>query len=105
MMDCRLLLARNMKKYRRVMGLSQLALAEKVGCSTTLVGNIETCRRFPSADNINRIAESLGIAVAELFVEEEPSPTATRMEESIIRRRRLEKEIMEAISRAFFMEF
>jgi len=72
MTDCRLLLARNMKKYRKILGLSQMSLADKVGCSTTLIGNIEINRRFPSADNINRIADALGIRVADLFSETEP---------------------------------
>jgi len=72
MIDCRLLLARNMKKYRKILGLSQMALADKVGCSTTLIGNIEINRRFPSADNINRIANALGVKVADLFLETEP---------------------------------
>jgi transcriptional regulator with XRE-family HTH domain len=61
-----------MKKYRNLLGLSQMALAEKVKCSTTLIGNIEINRRFPSADNINRIAKALGIKVADLFSETEP---------------------------------
>ena len=72
MTDCRQLLARNIKKYRKVLGISQMALADKVGCSTTLIGNIEINRRFPSADNINRIANALGVKVADLFSEAEP---------------------------------
>jgi transcriptional regulator with XRE-family HTH domain len=72
MTDCRQLLARNMKKYRKILGLSQMALADKVGCSTTLIGNIEINRRFPSADNINRIAKALEVKVADLFSEAEP---------------------------------
>jgi len=49
-----------------------MALAEKVGCSTTLIGNIEINRRFPSADNINRIAKALDVKTADLFSEAEP---------------------------------
>jgi len=72
MTDCRQLLARNIKKYRKILGISQMALADKVGCSTTLIGNIEINRRFPSADNINRIATALEVKVADLFSESEP---------------------------------
>ena len=71
--DCRKLLAQNMKKYRQILGLSQITLAEKVGCSTTLIGNIEIGKRFPSADNINRIAQALEVKVADLFSEEPES--------------------------------
>jgi transcriptional regulator with XRE-family HTH domain len=72
MIDCRQLLALNMKKYRQIQKLSQAILAEKVGCSPTLIGNIEINRRFPSADNINRIAIALEVKVADLFSESEP---------------------------------
>jgi transcriptional regulator with XRE-family HTH domain len=72
MNDCRRLLAKNMKKYRQILGISQMALAGKVGCSTTLIGNIEINKRFPSAGNINRIAQALEVNVADLFAEDEP---------------------------------
>ena len=49
-----------------------MALAEKVGCSSTLIGNIEINRKFPSAENINRIANALEVKVANLFAEDEP---------------------------------
>ena len=71
MTDCRLLLARNMKKYREIHGISQMELAEKIGCSTTFIGNIEINRRFPSAENINRIAKALNVKIADLFSETE----------------------------------
>ena len=77
MVDCRKLLAKNMKKYRQILGLSQMALAEKIGCSTTLIGNIEISKRFPSAENINRIAKALEITVSDLFAEQEPESMKT----------------------------
>ena len=30
-----------LKKYRGILGISQVALADKVGCSTTLIGNYD----------------------------------------------------------------
>jgi transcriptional regulator with XRE-family HTH domain len=41
MTDVQTLLAINLKKYRKILGFSQAALAEKVNCSTTFIGNIE----------------------------------------------------------------
>jgi len=72
MADCRKLLAKNMKKYRQILGISQMLLAEKVGCSTTLIGNIEINKRFLSAENINRIAKALEVRISDLFAEQEP---------------------------------
>ena len=60
------------EKNRKILGFSQMALAEKVGCSPTLIGNIEINRRFPSAENINRIANALEVKVSDLFSEDEP---------------------------------
>jgi transcriptional regulator with XRE-family HTH domain len=98
--DCRKLLAKNMKKYRQILGISQMALAEKVGCSTTLIGNIEISKRFPSADNINRIARALEVNIADLFGENEPESMkimASKME----MKSRLEKLMSKAIDDIF----
>ena len=72
MTDARILLAKNMKRFREIMGISQADLAEKMGSSPTLIGKIETMKRFPSADSLNRIAEALNVKISDLFFEQEP---------------------------------
>jgi len=67
MTDVRVLLAKNMKNFREILGISQMELAEKIGCSPTLIGKIETMKRFPSADTINRLINTLKIAPSDLF--------------------------------------
>ena len=69
MAGVRILLAQNLKRFREVTDISQMALAEKIGCSPTLIGKIETMKRFPSADNIDRIAQALKIAPSDLFLD------------------------------------
>ena len=69
MASVRILLAQNIKRFREISGVSQMALAEKIGCSPTLIGKIETMKRFPSADNIDRIAQALKIAPSDLFAD------------------------------------
>ena len=94
----RILLARNMKRLRKALGLSQMALAERVGCSTTLIGNIETLKRFPSADNIDRIAQAFDVPIYELFMQYSPA-----IERAVSRsevRERLEQKILKAIEEA-----
>jgi transcriptional regulator with XRE-family HTH domain len=66
MAKVRILLAKNMKHFREILSLTQMELAEKIGCSPTLIGKIETMKRFPSAENIDRIAEALKITPADL---------------------------------------
>jgi transcriptional regulator with XRE-family HTH domain len=100
MNDCRKLLSKNMKKYRRLLGISQMALAEKVGCSTTLIGNIEINKRFPSADNINRIARALEVTVVDLFSEQEPESMKIMASKRELKTR-LEKLMNKAIDELF----
>ena len=69
MASVRILLAKNMKRFREISGISQMGLAEEIGCSPTLIGKIETMKRFPSAENIDRIAEALKIAPSDLFID------------------------------------
>jgi transcriptional regulator with XRE-family HTH domain len=98
MTDVRVLLARNMKRCREILGLSQMKLAERVGCSTTLIGNIEIGKRFPSAENLNKIAAALDISPSELFAEE--SAAIDRMQSTQELRARLEKKVLKAIGDA-----
>ena len=100
MNDCRLLLAKNMKKYREIQGISQIALAEKIGCSITFIGNIEINRRFPSADNINRLAKALNVDVADLFAKQEPE-SMKKMASKKEFKGRLEKSLNKAIDELF----
>jgi transcriptional regulator with XRE-family HTH domain len=61
------LLAFNMKEQRRVLGISQAALAERVKTSTHYIAMIELERKTPSLDMLERIAEALQIDPPELF--------------------------------------
>lgn len=93
--DVRVLLARNMKRCREILKLSQMALAERVGCSTTLIGNIETLKRYPSPDNMNAIAEALKVHPSELLAEE--SQAIDQMQNMAEMRGRLEQGIKRVI--------
>lgn len=93
--DVRVLLARNMKRIREILKLSQMALAERVGCSTTMIGNIETLKRFPSPENINRIASALRVPPSELFSEK--SQAISQIQTVYEVRERLEANIKKAI--------
>ena len=95
------LLARNLKKYRRARGLSQAALAEKINCSTTFIGNIEIEKRFPSSRNLDRIAGALGVKPAYLFADGDDLDVLAMLEDRAKRKARLERDVLEAVSRAF----
>jgi transcriptional regulator with XRE-family HTH domain len=101
MTDVHTLLARNLKKYRQILGLSQAALAEKIDTSTTFIGNIEICKRFPSPKNLDLLAKALGVKPAALFADENEPEALIRYAARQKRKTQLEKDILEAISRAF----
>jgi len=67
MTDLRKLLAQNIKNYRKIRGFSQEMLAEKAGTSTTHIGMIETSKKYPSPQMLEKIAGALGIDTPELF--------------------------------------
>jgi len=67
MTDLRILLAQNIKNYRKIRGFSQEMLAEKAGTSTTHIGMIETSKKYPSPQMLEKIAGALGIDTPELF--------------------------------------
>ena len=61
------LLAFNMKEHRRILGISQAALAERVNTSTHYIAMIELERKTPSLYMLERIAAALEIDPPELF--------------------------------------
>jgi transcriptional regulator with XRE-family HTH domain len=95
------LLARNLKKYRQLLGLSQAALAKKINSSTTFIGNIEICKRFPSSKNLDLLVNALGVKPADLFADEDEPEAGVRYAAKQKRKAQLEKEVMDAISKAF----
>jgi transcriptional regulator with XRE-family HTH domain len=100
MADVRVLLAQNMKRCREILALSQMDLAEKVGCSSTLIGKIEIMKRFPSADNLNRIANALKVEPADLFTTPDDSRAIKAISSELERKTRLKKKVLQAIDEA-----
>ena len=61
----------NLRKYRNALGLSQEAFAEKCGLHRTYISVVECYRRSIALENVQRIADALGIETYKLFVEDE----------------------------------
>jgi transcriptional regulator with XRE-family HTH domain len=58
----------NLKAYRKLRGISQTQLADLCNSSTGYIGEIESCKRFPSVNMIERIANALEIESWHLFI-------------------------------------
>ena len=78
MTSLRDLLAYNIKKRRRILGISQAKLAEKVSTSTHYIGQIEQKNKFPSPEMLERIASALEIDSPQLFSMESISDEAIK---------------------------
>lgn len=59
----------NLRKYRMELGISQEAFAEKCGMHRTYISAIECYRRSIALENIQKIADALGIETYKLFLE------------------------------------
>lgn len=68
--ELRELFGRNIKRYRKIKGFSQAALAEKLDFSTNHVSDIETGKYWVSSELLAKLADSLGVKVSEFFAEE-----------------------------------
>jgi transcriptional regulator with XRE-family HTH domain len=81
MTSLRTVLAFNMKEQRHILGISQAILAEKVNTSTHYIGMIETEKKFPTPEMLERIAAALEIDAPALFsTKAYPSANAGTME-------------------------
>jgi transcriptional regulator with XRE-family HTH domain len=79
------ILAQNLKKYRKRLGITQPQLAERAGVSTNYLGMIEVARNFPTADVLERLAAALGIKPNELFsVSDSPEIAMEQLQMAIL---------------------
>ncbi len=69
-MDIVKVFASNVKKYRSMCGLSQEAFAEKAGLHRTYISAVEREKRSIALDNVQKIADALGIETYMLFIDE-----------------------------------
>jgi transcriptional regulator with XRE-family HTH domain len=61
------LLGRNIAERRKALGLTQAELAEKLGADTVTVSRFERGSHLPSLQRLERVADTLGIPLAELL--------------------------------------
>lgn len=62
-----------LRQARKAKGLKLKELAEKVGCSESLLSKIENDRARPSLQMLHKIVGHLGITISQLFAERAPS--------------------------------
>jgi transcriptional regulator with XRE-family HTH domain len=72
-MDSKLstIVGNNIKKYRKLLNISQEELAERAGLHRTYIGGIERGERNITLDSLQVIAIALNVAPVVLIVEEE----------------------------------
>lgn len=63
-------LARNMRRLRTYLGLSQEDLADRCGLHRTYIGSVERTERNVSIDNIDKIAVALDVTADALLRDE-----------------------------------
>lgn len=65
--DVHRILARNVKKYRARLGLSQEKLSKLCGLHHSYVGRLERRYGNPELSTMKRLADQLGVTVVELL--------------------------------------
>jgi len=67
MSSIRLILSKNIKKYRAIINISQEELAYRCNLHRTYISDVERCNRNISIDNIEKIANALEVSPADLL--------------------------------------
>jgi transcriptional regulator with XRE-family HTH domain len=98
MASVREVLANNIKEYRRKRGFSQDKLAELASISSQYLATVETCRKFPTPEVLDRLADALGIEPHELFTFTTPHNELEKLRQDII------GEVVQAIKQSFAEE-
>ena len=103
MTSLRAILASNMKEYRSILAISQVQLAERVNTSTNYIALIETKKKFPTPEMLERIALALEVDPPALFeAKKQQRQTAAAMAKF---KKQLIKEVTESISETITVRF
>ncbi len=70
-MDIIKVFSSNVRKNRLSLGISQEKLAENCGLHRTYISSVERSQRNVSLENVQKIANALGIDVYKLFLEDD----------------------------------
>ncbi|GLI16741.1 transcriptional regulator [Moorella thermoacetica] len=89
-------LGAKLKRLREKIGLTQKELAQQVGISHSLIGQIETDRIQPSLSTLSSLAEALGVSTCYVLMEDD--------EEDLYLDYRLEADIREALRRPLLQQ-
>ena len=60
----------NLKQVREQAGLTQIQLAERIGCDQSVISRIESGQRALTLDRLKSIAKALGVPLAQLLADE-----------------------------------
>lgn len=67
-MDIKKLVGKRIQNYRKLRNYTQEQLAELIDIDTISLSKIETGRNYPTAENLSKIAEILGVDAYEFYV-------------------------------------
>lgn len=67
-MDIIMVFGTNVRKFRKEIGISQEKLAELSGLHRTYISDIERFQRSISLENIQKLADALGVDTYRLFL-------------------------------------
>jgi transcriptional regulator with XRE-family HTH domain len=86
MASIREILANNLKEFRRINGFSQDKLAELADISSQYLATVETCRKFPTPEVLERLAAALDVETQLLFsVSPSPEEAMEKLHQSIVK--------------------
>ena len=64
------------RRLRQAQGWTQHELAQKIGCSRSLISMLETGQTMPTLNMLQMLSRQFGVSVASFIDDFEPSPSA-----------------------------
>lgn len=80
-MDVKQLLGKRIQEIRKSKNITQEKMSELIGIETVSMSNIERGKYYPTADNLNKIINILGVKPSELFEFEHLAPHKVLLKE------------------------
>lgn len=77
----KIIVGKNIKKYRKLRGISQEKLSELVSISTSAMSCIERGKSYPEPETLGKIVKALNIKLNKLFIDNNIKNYETALED------------------------
>lgn len=82
----------NLRKYRKIKGMTQFELATECGYSNNFISDLETSKKQPSYEAVKKLAKALGVSLDQISYDQNTNSDDFFVKEALMLRSKMSVE-------------